>query len=150
MTSSVLIFQNPPENDRTMSPNALFNKIMNTPQLEDGYTRVANELLEALLKLGLSGYEFRIAFAIIRKTYGYNKKEDHISLSQITELTDIAKPHVSETITKLISYSIVTEIGNKLKLNKDYSAWKVTKIGNNIKLPKSVTTVTEICNHKRQ
>ncbi len=122
------------------------------PQKENGYTPIANELLDAIIKLPLSGYESRVLGAILRKTYGYSKKEDHIALSQISEMTGIAKPHVSKVVTDLCNYLIVTKNGNKLGLNKHYQAWKVTKIGNSQKgkhlLHKSVMTVTEISNKK--
>ena len=50
---------------------------MASPQIEDGYTKIANELLEAISKVNLSSYEFRVIMAIIRKTYGFNKKSDN-------------------------------------------------------------------------
>ena len=57
-------------------------------QIDDGYTKVANELLEAIMRINLSSYEFRVIMAIMRKTYGYSKKHDYISLSQLEEITD--------------------------------------------------------------
>lgn len=121
-------------------------------QIENGYTKIANELYEAIIRLPLSGYEFRVLNALIRKTYGFEKKADYIALSQISELTGIAKPHVSKTVKNLISMKIVTKLGNKLGINKNYLAWKVTKLGNSKKalnlLPKSVTTVTKLGNEK--
>lgn len=56
---------------------------MASPQTEDGYTAIANEIMEALIAAELSGQEFRIALLVIRKTYGFKKKEDAISLSQM-------------------------------------------------------------------
>lgn len=128
---------------------------MKKAQLENGYTRIANELLEALSSQPLSGYEMRVVLAIIRKTYGYGKKEDRIALSQLSEVTKIGKSHVSRTVTSLISYGIVTKLGNgvtnlgnTLAINKDFSAWKVTKLGNTKKalnvLPKMVKGVTKL------
>lgn len=43
-------------------------------QLEDGFTRVANELLDAVMASGLSETEMCIVLAVWRKTYGFNKK----------------------------------------------------------------------------
>lgn len=121
-------------------------------QTENGYTRIANELYEAILRQSLSGYEMRVLHTIIRKTYGYGKKEDFIALSQIADMTKIKKTHVSRTVANLVKYEVVTKLGNKLRLNKNYLAWKVTKIGNAKKalnlLPKSVKGVTKIGNEK--
>lgn len=123
------------------------------PQLENGYLKIANELFEALLKTNLGGYERRVFDAILRKTYGYNKKDDFIALSQIEQLTNISKPHISRALSKLISYNMVTKIGNptkignRLSVNKDFLTWSVTKIGKGGKvLPKQATTLTKIGN----
>lgn len=48
---------------------------MSNPQIENGYTKIANELLEALIQAELSGAEYRIVCFIIRQTYGYNQKQ---------------------------------------------------------------------------
>lgn len=124
-------------------------------QVENGYTRIANELYEEIMKQSLNGYESRVLHAIIRKTYGYGKTEDFIALSQIETMTNISKSHVSRTISNLIRYGIVTKLGNGLGINKDCSAWKVTKLGNSKKahnllpkmdkaLPKLVKGVTKL------
>ena len=114
---------------------------MKSPQKENGYTGIANELLEAMIKLPLSGYDLRIILAIARFTYGFSKKEDTISLSQISKITGIRRPHISRTIKALLPTMViaVTNNGNRLplsyRINKDYDSWKpktVTKDGNNI------------------
>lgn len=122
---------------------------MASPQLENGYTKIANELLEALCAINLSGHEWNVVHAIIRKTYGYNKKEDWVTNTQIMKLTGQSKQKVSNAKRKLLDKKIVTENGYKISLNKDYESWKelpktVTE------LPKSVTKVTENGDHKRQ
>ena len=68
---------------------------MANPQIEDGYTKIANELLEAFSKHNFSAYETRVLMAIIRKTYGWNKKSDFISVSQNQEIKDMDRRHVS-------------------------------------------------------
>ena len=107
-----------------------------TPQLENGYTSLANEILDEILKLPLSNYEFRIMFAVIRKTYGYHKKDDLIALSQLSKMTFIPISHCSRTVKKLKEKNIlsVTQTGKSATLNlaiqKDFSKW--------ILLPKQV------------
>jgi phage replication O-like protein O len=123
-------------------------------QVENGYTRIANELVEALASTYLSPYEWQVLMAIFRKTYGYNKKSDWIANSQLSELTGIYKAHISRTTKKLVERGIVTQTGNSLSFNKDYSSWlpkqvtikKVTQTGNTVtqmgiaELPKQVDT----------
>ena len=77
----------------------LFNNM--PAQLEDGYTRIANEILEKLSNTYLSPYEWQVLMFIFRKTYGFGKKADWIANSQLVEATGIHKSHISRTLKKL-------------------------------------------------
>lgn len=100
---------------------------MKNPQLEDGFTRIANELFEAILGFGFSGTEYAVVFAVIRKTYGYGKKEDDMSASQIGEMIGKHRNHVTVAINELVSKCVLTKrqgsYGMILGLNKDYQNW---------------------------
>jgi phage replication O-like protein O len=104
---------------------------MANPQLENGYIKIANEIAQALMRTNLSPYQSRVLWAIWRKTYGWNKKIDRLSNSQLVELTGIHKSHVSRALKELKERKIVTNSGNKIGFNKDYSGWR--------ELPKQVT-----------
>ncbi len=115
---------------------------MAAPQLENGYTKVANEIVEALIRAtGLSGQELRLSLLVIRKTYGFSKKEDAISLSQMCKNTGLSKTRCSQVINSLQSKRVITVteningIGKKYKFNKNYEEWN---------------TVTEKCNRYRK
>ncbi len=121
---------------------------MANPQIENGHLDIANELAEAFAKCLLSPYESMIIWCILRKTYGWHKKTDRIALSQICEVTGIAKSHVSRTIRNLVNRQIVTRLGNKqIGIQKNYDLWQIRKlpvqatiISNQIeKLPVEVT-----------
>lgn len=101
----------------------------NTPQLENGYTRIANGILESLAKLHLSSYQNRILLCILRKTYGFGKKEDWISNSQFVEFTKIRSSHVSRAVSELLLMKIVTKRGNKTSFQKDSTLWTELPIG---------------------
>lgn len=130
---------------------------MASPQLENGYVGVANELAEILARTNLSSYESRFLWFLWRKTYGWHKKDDIISNSQFVQGTGLKKWHVSRTKKRLIQRNIVASIGNKLSFQKDYTRWielpkqaTVAKIGNRVasignkKLPKQVDTKATI------
>jgi len=108
---------------------------MASPQLENGYTRLANETLEALSTVQMSGSEWQFVMCLFRKTYGFNKKEDWITGSQIVVMTGLKKERVSEAKKRLVERKIVTEKRNKISFQKDYEQW--------VELRKSVTVVTE-------
>lgn len=42
---------------------------------DDGYTRLANELYEELIGANLTKNQSKVAHAVCRKTYGFNKKD---------------------------------------------------------------------------
>lgn len=101
------------------------------PQLENGYTRLANEILDALLCAGLTSRQWAVAMAVIRKTYGFNKKSDDIGLSQLHAMTGIDKAHLSRTVRELEALSIVIRAvgthGHNLGLNKRVGQWGLPK-----------------------
>ena len=80
---------------------------MADPQLEKGYTKIANEILEALAKIRIPGEARQILDVILRKTYGWGKKEDNISLSQFQKNTNLSKPNICRGINKLINMNII-------------------------------------------
>lgn len=102
---------------------------MASPQPEDGYTRIANELIEALVRFRIPGQELRVVLAIARKTYGYGKKQDTISYGQIAQMTDIPRPKVIKHVKSLVSKKVLgsTHQGTRkpltLWINKDYETW---------------------------
>lgn len=123
---------------------------MASPQIEDGYTKIANELLEAFCALQLSGHEWSLVHCVIRKTYGYTKIHDWIAGSQLSKMTGLPKQRVHEAKKKLIEKKILLINGRKISLNKDYEEWiesnGKTLLGNGKALPK----VTENRTHKRK
>jgi len=103
---------------------------MANPQCEDGYTRIANELLTALCRAKLTLYEWRVLIAVVRLTYGYNRKTDQISIKQIGQLTGIQDTaSVSKTLRELHKKDMITLIKQKnrliLGIQKNYDRWRV-------------------------
>ena len=68
---------------------------MANPQKENGYTPIANEILEQLVRLPLNGTQWDIIIVICRYTYGYSRKEHPVSESFIAKVTGISKRHIS-------------------------------------------------------
>jgi len=77
------------------------------PQVEDGHTKIANELLDIIVKTDFSKRQYKILLFVIRKTYGWNKSEDDISRSQIVEATGLKNPHVTTTIQELLNQNVL-------------------------------------------
>lgn len=105
---------------------------MDNPQLENGYTKLADEVLENLIKSELSGSEFRIVLFVIRKTYGFNKKEDSISLSQFQKGTCLTRTTISHSLQNLVNMAILVKTAipyqaTFYKFNKYAESWRVVK-----------------------
>lgn len=100
-----------------------------SPQLEDGHIRIANELFDAVLRAKLKYSTQTVLLAVMRKTYGYGKKEDDISASQLGALCGMSRQHVTTALNELADLQIITKrpgtYGAVVGINKDYSKWLV-------------------------
>lgn len=96
---------------------------MANPQVENGHTRIANELLEALAKATLCGAAFRIVMFIIRQTYGWHQTAARITQAQMAAATDMKPQTLNRELKLLISRNIIFRLGDSYTLNKDYDTW---------------------------
>lgn len=123
---------------------------MANPQREHGHTEIANELMEALARFRIPGEVRQVLDAIIRKTYGWNKKTDKIPVSQLVKMTGLHKANVSRSLSKLITNRIVIKTDNNfIGLQKNYEEWqsfKVIKVDNKSELSKLITPVIKVDN----
>lgn len=99
---------------------------MASPQCEDGFTKIANEIVDKLAQINLSKYEWRVLWAVFRKTYGWKKILDFISITQLEEITGLDRRNVSRTKRSLLNKNMLISKGNKLGFNKDYDSWNVS------------------------
>lgn len=122
---------------------------MANPQAENGHIDIANEIADRLCSYRLSGQEWQIVWAVLRKTWGWltdpndknspKKKLDYISLSQMELMTGIDRRKCHDLLKKLVIKKVlirvVTQKGDKAIIRygfqKDYDKWEVT--------PKKVT-----------
>ena len=107
---------------------------MAKPQLENGHARIANELLEALSRFSPGRGEAQILWAIIRKTYGWNKKRDFMSIGQIAELTGLTRRWVIVCVSNLEAKKMIkvyrqrgrgSNGPNQIEIQKNYDLWVV-------------------------
>ncbi|WP_163591774.1 replication protein [Klebsiella pneumoniae] len=103
--------------------------------LDDGFTRIANELLEAVMHAGLSQHQILVFMAVMRKTYGFNKKSDWISNEQLSELTGILPHKCSAAKSVLVKRGILTQTGRVIGINKTVSEWSSLPVKGTEKKP---------------
>ncbi|EAT0055488.1 replication protein [Escherichia coli] len=95
--------------------------------IDDGYTRFANELLEAIASADLTARQLKVMLAYVRKTYGFNKKTDRIADEQIAQLTGLSRQNVNKAKKELISMNCLFMDGNQIGVNREVSAWLFSK-----------------------
>ncbi|MEL4371397.1 replication protein [Shewanella xiamenensis] len=91
--------------------------------LDDGYLRLSNTLVDALCCTKLSDRESRVLHAVIRRTYGFGKSMDWICLEQLAEMTGIYTTNICLAIKSLTDRNILIKSGRKLGVNPVISEW---------------------------
>ena len=100
------------------------------PQLENGHIKIATELWEALIKYRIPGEQRQVLDFIIRKTYGWHKKQDGISYGQFVDFTGIKKSNVIRAIKELKKKKVIRVLKKEYnsyatyEFNKKYTQWE--------------------------
>lgn len=92
-------------------------------ELEDGYAKLSNMLLEAYAGADLTKRQFKVLLAILRKTYGWNKAMDRISDSQIAEIAKLPVKRCNETKLQLVRMGLIKQQGGMFGPNKNINEW---------------------------
>lgn len=97
-------------------------------QLENGYTKIANDLVDALAKSQPGFTEGQVLWSVIRKTYGWHKKSDKISISQLVKMTGKSRRMVIYAIQNLEAKNMILvsrsfQQVNEITFNKNYNDW---------------------------
>jgi phage replication O-like protein O len=103
---------------------------MASPQKENGFTPIANEILEMLVNACLLGSEYQVVLFVIRKTYGWNKKHDIISLTQFEKGTGLSRPTIVKTLKNVLIKNLIVKTPLPTgkwawSFNKNYETWVV-------------------------
>ena len=103
---------------------------MANPQIENGYTAVANEILDNLYKFSLNGTELKVISCIFRYTFGFHRKSHKLSASFIARWGNCDLRAVKRALKKLQQDRIIICINSEqrgvtaeLMFNKNYEQW---------------------------
>lgn len=101
---------------------------MASPELEDGFTRIANGLLEALARHPFSKRHYAVLLAVVRLSYGYGAKVARASSARLSELTGIAPNHCREAVRELEAMGVLRSQqgpeGKTLAIVKHFDRWR--------------------------
>ncbi len=103
------------------------------PQLEHGYTRIANTLLEGLLAYPFAGGELRLVLGVIRLTYGWGQKARLLRIKELAKLAGLHPRYARRLLKRLARDRIVerhpiSRVRVVIGLNKEFSTWRLRQI----------------------
>lgn len=119
---------------------------------DEGFTRLANTLLEAICRVDLTARQMRVFMAVVRKTYGFQKKTDRMAAEQLVDIMSYEgnATHIHADIRALKERKLIIEEGKRIGPNPALSEWifnkptqKQTNRKRSLNKPESVTEQTE-------
>lgn len=114
--------------------------------VDDGFTAIPNELLEAILESGVLGWKGSYLLATVLKTLKWHKESDWFSHSQVCEMMGIepTKYHINQLSaarTELIKAKILFEDNRKTGVNLAVFEWSMVvpdKVGKSRKCMENI------------
>lgn len=103
---------------------------MANPQLENGYMKLANEVIDQVIRHGFSKRHLNILLFIWRMSYGFNKKSATITRLSDFSLCGVGKQNVKAELEQLEDCRVIhwDRKNNKFTFNKNHNEWKITPI----------------------
>lgn len=74
---------------------------------EEGFVAIPNSVLDGLLEADLTGNEFKLAMAICRKTYGFGKEQDDVTIAQLGRAAGMHRQKASPAYNRLVDLKII-------------------------------------------
>ena len=104
---------------------------MANPQKENGFTGIANEILEKVIATPFIATHLKIILVCWRYSYGFNKKDAALSESFIANATGISKRYISSELKALFDCKVLKIIkeasytsSRVIAFNKNYDEWE--------------------------
>jgi len=90
-----------------------------------GWGQLPRTIARAFAGAKLNGSESRIVWAIVYKTIAFNKSEDEIPWSQLSDLTGIDQWNLTRPINRLLKKGVILRKGFVYGIQTDFSKWKI-------------------------
>jgi DnaD/phage-associated family protein len=97
---------------------------MANPQ-PDRFTRISNELYEAIMHTDFSKRQRNILDLVVRMSFGCGKKFAILRPSDF-EVVGVYKTHIKKELEYLASANVIVINGETITLNKNYDQWRVS------------------------
>lgn len=100
------------------------------PELDDGFTRIANEILEEVARRKFNGTQHSILLIVWRYTYGFNRKSHELSVRFLSTATKTDERTIKLELKRLVDSKVLKVAepfhgskSRKLSFNKYFSQW---------------------------
>lgn len=106
---------------------------MTSPQLENGYTMLSNEILEKVYQSDFNATQLDIILLLLRYTYGFNRETAPLSITFISNGIGKDRDFTAKQIRNLqkmnVIKSITTQKGitKELKFNTNFDEWTIVQ-----------------------
>jgi len=107
-----------------------------SPQVENGFTRIANELYDQIISFKLGRNQLKVILLILRSTYGYQRKHSLLKQTYIALKTGLDPSAVNRAVQELINMNVIIDYHAKKPHEfpegtygpqKNYFAWRETE-----------------------
>lgn len=88
-------------------------------QTEHGYTKIANELLDAIIAIRIPGEVRRVFDFILRKTYGYKKKTFETTQHEMAKALKTTQPRIASALKWLTKSKMIINTKNCIVLSRN-------------------------------
>lgn len=78
-----------------------------SPQLENGYTRIANEWLEAFITSPYPASVKEFVLVVVRETWGYNRKEAEIPISKFQQFFGVTRARIYQIRDDCLRHNLI-------------------------------------------
>src|SRR5262249_33419026 len=96
---------------------------MASPKLTN-YTRIFDELLEAILLAALTKHELKILLAVMRETFGWSRPTaTTLTASRLAQMTMLQRTEASRVRKNLVARNILIDGPDGLGILMDYEQW---------------------------
>lgn len=100
---------------------------MASPQVENGYAPIANELLDAILRFGFTGTQTLIVLWVIRHTFGWSRKTVEFSWHRIAKEVGMDHGGIVRQGNALMTARVLFSAKGKIGIQKNHDLWKRPK-----------------------
>lgn len=104
---------------------------MANPQKENGFTGIANEIIEKVIATPFIATHLKIILVCWRYSYGFNKKSAKLSETFIANATGISKRYISKELKTLFDCKVLKVVKEAsytsprvIAFNKNYDEWE--------------------------